>query len=72
MRQPVATADMSVWNYDMSLCPLQTKCLLLTVDGIAVIGQIADDDRRYIARGYIAWSPLPRRNKEIERERNLR
>ena len=67
MRQPVLTADMSVWNYDMPLCPLQKKCLLLTEEGIAVIGQIADGDR-----GYIAWSPLPRRNKEIERERNLR
>jgi hypothetical protein len=63
----VATADAATWDYDMAFCPLQTKCLLLTVEGTAVLGQIGDS-----SRGYIAWSSLPRRNKELERERNLR
>ena len=65
--QPIVTAPTSSWNYTMSECPEQTKCLLLTARGIATIGQVNGG-----SGGYIAWSPLPKRNKELERERNIR
>jgi hypothetical protein len=51
------------WRYDTP-APLGEKLLLLTVGGIAVIGVWA------MQRGdmYLAWSYLPKRNKEAEKK----
>ena len=54
------------WIYDMHLCPRERKCLLLTSSGVAVIGCIKDD-----AKHYMAWSPLPDRDKDKEKELGL-
>lgn len=40
--------------------PLSTKCLLLTIGGVCVVGTWNDND-------CIAWAPLPKRNKDKER-----
>jgi hypothetical protein len=59
----VASARSSEWSYDMTECPPLHKCLLLTESKVAVIGMItAGTD------GYIAWAPLPKRDKDKERE----
>lgn len=58
-----ALSGLAAWQYDMNLCPREKKCLLLTPAGVAVIGCIKDD-----TKGYIAWSPLPDRDKEKEKE----
>jgi hypothetical protein len=59
----VATAPVSEWNYDMGAAPAGAKMLLLTKNGIAVLGHVSGETRK----GYMAWAALPRRNKEIER-----
>lgn len=59
----VLTAPVSEWNYNMSECVPAAKCLLLNAGGTAVIGQISRGD----TQGYIAWSPLPKRDKTTER-----
>ena len=61
-----ALSGLAGWQYDMSLCPRERKCLLLTSSGVAVIGCIKDD-----ARNYMAWSPLPDRDKDKEKELGL-
>lgn len=40
--------------------PGGAKVLLLTIGGICVTGNWSDDGR------YLAWAPMPKRNKEIE------
>jgi hypothetical protein len=61
MAQRVLTALVARWNYDMKACQSGSKCLLLTTGGIAVIGQLSGE-----WQGYMAWSPLPKRDKEKE------
>jgi hypothetical protein len=59
----IATAPVARWNYSMRDCPGSTKVLLLTDFGIAIIGTVGSD-----TRGYIAWSPLPKRDRSQERK----
>lgn len=56
-----AVGGEAFWRYEEP-APLGEKLLLLTVGGIAVIGKWASQ------RGdlYLAWSYLPKRNKEQE------
>jgi len=61
--QRVASAPSSSWHYDLTTHPTNRKCLLLTRDGIAVIGSESD------LTGYIAWAPLPDRDRAAERAR---
>ncbi len=62
-RHGVARAVASVWCYDFDLCPRGAKVLLLTEGGIAILGHVNAD-----TRGFIAWAPLPDRNREKEAE----
>lgn len=57
----VATAPVAQWNYSMKDCPRSTKVLLLTDFGIAIIGTVGAE-----LVGYIAWSPLPKRDRAQE------
>lgn len=41
--------------------PGGAKCLLLTAGGVCVTGPWSDDGR------YLAWSPMPKRNRDKER-----
>lgn len=59
----VARAPSSAWCYEWDMCPRSAKMLLLTEAGIAIIGHIADS-----TKGYIAWAPLPDRDREKEAE----
>jgi hypothetical protein len=60
--QRVATAESSVWDYNCTDAPRGVKLLLLTVGLIAIVGN-------YMPKaGIVAWSPLPRRNKETEKQ----
>jgi hypothetical protein len=63
-----ALSGLAGWHYYMSLCPRERKCLLLTHSGVAVIGCIKDDED---TKSYIAWSPLPDRDKDKEKELRL-
>ena len=60
-RTGVTRAPASSWVYDMETCPRASKLLLLTDAGIAVIGHVTDS-----TKGYMAWAPLPDRNRELE------
>jgi hypothetical protein len=62
----VVRAPTTAWRYDMAACPRGRKLLLLTDGGIAVIGQLADNPR-----GYMAWAPLPDRDKAKEKDMGL-
>lgn len=63
------TAPVAKWNYDMSACPRGVKCLLLNAGGVAVFGPLlAGEDEHF----FLAWSPLPQRDKEEESRRGLR
>lgn len=62
-RHNVARAVASVWCYDFALCPHGAKVLLLTEGGIAILGHVNAE-----SKGYIAWAPLPDRNREKEAE----
>lgn len=59
-------APTSSWNYSMKEAKPGRKMLLLTEAGIAIIGHIGGS-----TRGYIAWAPLPDRDKAKERELGL-
>lgn len=63
--QLVSSAPSSSWCYDLTTHPKNRKCLLLTRDGIAVIGSESE------LGGYIAWAPLPDRDRAAERSRGL-
>ena len=63
--QPIVTAPSSSWNYDLTAHPSLRKCLLLTRDGMAVLGSESD------LTGYIAWAPMPKRDKAREKELGL-
>jgi hypothetical protein len=63
-----ALSGLAGWQYDMNLCPMERKCLLLTHAGVAVIGCVKDaKDTKH----YMAWSPLPDRDKDKEKELGL-
>jgi hypothetical protein len=63
--QAVTSAATVSWSYALEAHPSNRKCLLLTRDGIAVIGSETD------LTGYIAWAPLPDRDKAKEKELGL-
>lgn len=63
IEQPITTAPVSAWNYDWREFRPGSKCLLLTVHGILVVGQT---DAQHA--GYAAWAPLPQRDKAKEAE----
>lgn len=65
-RHGVARAISSSWRYSWDDCPWGAKMLLLTSAGIAVIGSIPA-----ASRGYIAWAPLPDRDRAKEKEMGL-
>ncbi len=60
-RSGVARAPLTSWHYEWENCPRGAKLLLLTCMGIAVIGQVGND-----VSGYLAWAPLPDRDREKE------
>ena len=64
--QPV-TAPVSTLRYDMENAPIGGKLLLLNPSGVLVFGTLTNATRHL----YWAWAPLPRRNKDEERRRNL-
>lgn len=55
----VATAAVAEWQ-PMETAPINSKCLLLTTWGIAVIGLASQVTARDGTPGYLAWSPLPK------------
>lgn len=57
-----ATGGESYWRYGIS-APLGEKLLLLTVGGVAVIGNW----QGMMGDMYLAWSYLPKRDKEAEK-----
>jgi hypothetical protein len=63
--QLIVTAPVVWWDYDPSTHKINHKCLLLTIDGMAVIGSVSD------MTGYIAHAPLPKRDKAKEKELGL-
>lgn len=60
------SAPASTYSYAMGDCPTGRKLLLLTVAGVIVIGSWDGHQP-----GYMAWAPLPDRDKQAERERGL-
>lgn len=63
--QHVTTAAVSSWQYGTKPTVSDSKVLLLTNGGVAVFGQWRDN------AGFIAWAPLPKRNKQLEKELGL-
>jgi hypothetical protein len=57
------TAPVSEYDYDMSALPTGVKCILLNQGGVAVMGSVTNATRDH----FIAWAPLPKRDKEQER-----
>lgn len=62
-RHGVARATSSQWCYTWEGCPRGAKLLLLTESGIAILGHVGSD-----TCGYIAWAPLPDRDRAKEAE----
>jgi hypothetical protein len=50
-----------IFRYDMENCPEGTKVLLLTDQGIAVIGHYTRG-----TKGYKAYFPMPKRDRDRE------
>jgi hypothetical protein len=61
------TAPVAAWNYEMRECLGGRKVMLLTKFGIAVLGVVQSDNRD----DYIAWSPMPRRDRVEEQRRGI-
>jgi hypothetical protein len=61
--QAIVTAPASTWRYPQAGDPLPpggSKVLLLTIGHVCVSGPWTDDGR------YVAWAPLPKRDKSKE------
>ena len=61
--KPALTANANElgWRYEK---PADSgKCLLLTIGLIAVVGHWSGD----YGQAFVAWMPLPKRDKELER-----
>lgn len=67
IEQRIITAPTAAWNYDWADFRPGSKCMLLTDGGIAIIGQLPSADHG----GYMAWSPMPQRDKAREAELGL-
>lgn len=66
--QRVVTAPASSWIYPAAGQPTPpggAKVLLLTIGSVAVIGSWTSDGR------YLAWAPLPKRNRQLEVEKGI-
>lgn len=68
MTNGYATAPASVWDYDMAKCRPGVKCFLLTIGAVCVVGSITNDTRAH----YVAWAPMPKRDKAEEERRGIR
>lgn len=69
MNQPIkdaCTAEACKLNYDMSTAPIGQFCLLLGRGGVIVRAQ-ADHNPFWVA-----WAPLPKRDKAEEKRRGLK
>ena len=64
-RKGVVSALVTSYRYDWTDYK-GGKVILLTVAGIAVLGSL-DADKR----GYIAWAPLPDRDRDKEKEMGI-
>lgn len=67
MTNGYASAPVSVWNYDMAACRTGVKCLLLTIGAVLVVGSVTEETRKY----YVAWAPMPKRDKAEEERRGI-
>jgi hypothetical protein len=63
----VTTPD-SVFNYDMDALQSGVKCILLNPGGVAVMGSVTAATRRH----FVGWAPMPKRDKERERQLGLK
>lgn len=61
------SAPVSAWSYDMDACPVGTKCLLLNLGGVATFGPVDANSKRF----FVAWAPLPQRDKDEEKRRGI-
>jgi hypothetical protein len=59
------TAEVSIYSYDMSTCPVGQRCIMLGIGGVAQVTQGSTDPF------WIAWAPLPKRDKAEEQRRGL-
>lgn len=59
----VARSTETKWRYTWDDHKPGSKSLLLTAGGVAILGHVGAD-----RRGYIAWAPLPDRDREKEAE----
>jgi hypothetical protein len=59
------TADLQPYCYDMSTVPVGQRCILLGKGGVAQVTQGSTDPF------WIAWAPLPKRDKAEEQRRGL-
>ncbi|KDR25997.1 hypothetical protein BG60_26395 [Caballeronia zhejiangensis] len=57
------TAPASVWHYEKPKHGGGPKTLLLTIGGIAIIGNW----RGELGEAFVAWAALPKRDKAVER-----
>jgi hypothetical protein len=62
----VCTAETSKLNYDMSTAPIGQFCFLLGRGGVIVRAQASKDPF------WIAWAPLPKRDKAEEKRRGIK
>jgi len=63
------TTPSLTFNYDLSSAPLNTKMVILTCGGVALMGQLTGDPRK--DRDIWGWCPLPMRDKQREIELGL-
>jgi hypothetical protein len=62
------TARVSEWNYDMEKAPVGQLCFLLSIGRVAVKSIMPKENGDGF---WIAWAPMPRRDKDEERRRGL-
>lgn len=65
-RNGVVSKLTTAYRYDWNDYP-GGKVILLTEGGIAVIGSVGADKT-----GYLAWAPLPDRDRDKEKEMGIR
>lgn len=65
IKKDATTTDDIAWRYRDSPQDRQSKVLLLTEGRVAILGPWLTGD------GIIAWCPIPKRNREIEKELGL-
>lgn len=63
------TAAAPALNYDMQAAPVGGKLLVLTKGMVLTFAVLRQVDK--VAGHFIAWCPLPKRDKEEEKRRGL-